>query len=793
MTATAGGRHFRGKQLAETTSLVGRRSELNEIKHALSTSRLVSLTGVGGVGKTRLALRAGWQLRRSFPHGVWMAELAGLSDGNLLAQSVVTALEIYDPSTQWSPETLAQRLADHETLIILDNCEHLLDSCATLVNTLLAECPKVRVLITSRQPLGIAGESVVPVPPLPYPPPETSPNAQHLRKFEAVRLFEERAAAATHAFTLGDRNGHAVAQVCQRLDGIPLAIELVAATLRVLSPEQLLQRLDQRLSLPLLGNRTLPARHQTLTAMLDWSFDLCTEQERTLWARCSVFAESFDLNAAENVCSDSGLPRVDVLDATSGLLDKSILVRDDREDQVRYRLPETIRQYGYDKLRRSGDERHVRMRHRDWYLEFAERMHRAWFGPDQDATASRMRIEHANVRAALEYCLTTPGQTSAGMRLADACYDYWRVSGLASEARWWLRRLLEQEGSMNVTRLRILTAGQQLALLQHDLPSADQIGTEIEDLAPQLGTENSWRFHQVPAAMTALIREDFARAVELCEEVVSRQRGNGELRWFSTALLVAGLACSACEKTESAVDYWRELLTLCEEHGETWRRAYALWGLGFEAWSRGDLRKAEALERKSLALQQRFHDQYCAGLCLETLGWIAYSHGRTEDAVLLCGAAQRMRNEFEGPLFPLFVEHHDQCIDQARRSLGEAAYTRLFKQGSGLALEQIATNVLGHRPVAPHRQQSGEESAAKLTRREQQVVSLVTQGLSDKQIAKALVISQRTAEAHVEHILVKLGFTSRTQIAAWSTQHRDADSPPSIQEHDDSHREIADQ
>ncbi|WP_345444760.1 ATP-binding protein, partial [Actinoallomurus vinaceus] len=348
---------------AEVTSFVGRRHEVAEVKRLLSVSRLVTLTGPGGVGKTRLAGRVGALLRRAFADGVWLVELADLANPDLLVPAVCEALRIRDHSARPAVEVLIDHLRDAQALVILDNCEHLVPECAVLVEALLRSAPRLRVLATSRQPLGVGSEQSLSVPTLPV----TSDGDVGVVAGDAVRLFAERAEAVVPGFVVTEDNREAVERICRRLDGLPLGIELAAVRLRALSVQQLLARLDDRFRLLTSGSRAVLPRHQTLRALIDWSYGLCTEAERSVWARISVFSGGLDLEAAEQVCVGDGIAREDMLDLVGGLVDKSVLVREEHPGTVRYRLLETIRQYGRERLIASGTEHLVQQRHRDYY------------------------------------------------------------------------------------------------------------------------------------------------------------------------------------------------------------------------------------------------------------------------------------------------------------------------------------------------------------------------------------------------------------------------------------------
>ncbi len=351
----AGTRPRAGNLPGEVMSFVGRRQEVAEARQLLRRHRLLTLTGVAGVGKTRLALQVAAASSRTFPAGVWLVELGSLQDGELVAGTVAGALGLSDQCPQHPTDALAEYFKDKRALLVLDNCEHLLDACAGLVEALVRAAPKLRVLATSRQPLGVYGESILMVPSLPVPDPDQP--ASVVRRYEAVSLFAERAAAVLPGFQVTSDNSAALARLCQRLDGIPLAIELAAGQLRMLSLEQILDRLDDHAELLTWESQTGPPRQRTLRAAIGWSFDLCSPAERAVWARCSVFSGGFDLEAAEEVCSGDGIAREDVLDVVANLVDKSILVREEDAGRVRYRLPETIRRYGRCRLADSGEER----------------------------------------------------------------------------------------------------------------------------------------------------------------------------------------------------------------------------------------------------------------------------------------------------------------------------------------------------------------------------------------------------------------------------------------------------
>ena len=433
-----------GNLPVELTSFVGRRTELTEAKRLLSTSRLVTLTGIGGVGKTRLALRVAANTRRAFADGVCLVELGELRDGSLLVEVVATGLGLRHRSPR-ALQTVMEFLAAQELLLILDNCEQVVDAAAELTETLLHACPGLRILATSREALGIGGEAVMRVPPLTVPNPGREPPPAGLPHYDAVTLFAQRATAAVTGFEVTADNAATVTRICARLDGLPLAIELAAARLRAMSPEQILQRLTDRYALLTRGSRGAPTRQQTLRWSIDWSYELCTAEEQQLWARLSVFAGNFELDAAEEVSMDDVDPdrRLDIV---ASLVDKSILLREESGNAVRFRMLDTLRDYGRDKLEQAGDYPGLRLRHRNWYRKLALDAEAGWISPQQVSWLVRLDRELPNLREAMEFSLSEPGTASAeaGLQIATALFPFWLSRGLLSEGRRWLDRALAQ-------------------------------------------------------------------------------------------------------------------------------------------------------------------------------------------------------------------------------------------------------------------------------------------------------------------------------------------------------------
>ncbi|MGP3964276.1 ATP-binding protein [Nonomuraea sp. 3N208] len=748
---------------AELNTFVGRRHEIAEVKRLLSEGRLVTLVGVGGVGKSRLALRVGSDLRRAFHAGVWLVELAALESPELLVPAVMERLEIQDRSVRPPIEVLVDHLRDKEMLVLLDNCEHLLDECAAMVETLMRSAPGLRILATSRQALGVVGERTLPLPTMSVPDADgAGPSVEAMGRSDAVRLFAERAKAVLPGFEVTDANRDSVAWICRRLDGMPLAIELAAVRLRAISVQQLLDRLDDRFRLLTTGSRTALPRQQTLRALIDWSHALCTEPERLLWSRLSVFSGGLDLEAAEQVCGGDGIAVEEIIDLVNGLVDKSVLAREELQNGVRYRLLETIRQYGRERLRESGEEAELRARHRDWYRDLAVRAQDGWYGPCQVAWFARLRADHGNLRTAMDYCLTTPGEAEAGLVIASALRFYWIAAGALREGRSWLDRLLAGEPAPTLVRARALLVDARLAVLQSDFEVATAMLAESKDLGDRHGDALVLAGAAYVCGLAALIQRDPAKAVTLLGDAVEAHRAADDQMGVVNALMYLATAHSLLGHPDQAAALYKECLTICEVQNEHWFRSYTLWVFGIETWKQGDAARAVEMEREAIRLKQPFDDRLGIALCMEALAWMAAGDWPERAAVLL-GASQESWRSFGGPLFGYLAAFHNTAETVAREHLGAQDFDSAFRKGTEMDPAEAVAYAVGR--AAPRGKQARDTSP--LTRREREIAALVAQGMTNKEIASHLVIAQRTAEAHVEHILCKLGFTSRTQIAAW--------------------------
>ncbi|HKS98365.1 MAG TPA: NB-ARC domain-containing protein, partial [Rugosimonospora sp.] len=658
------------------TSFVGRRREIADVRRRLSESRLVTLTGVGGVGKTRLAVEVAEQSRRAFGGRVWMVDLSAVADGARVPQAAVSALGLVDRSTLPPVEKLVDHLSGADTLILLDNCEHLPEACAQLVAELLHRTGRVRVLATSRQPLGITGEYLFPVPPLSVPDPQRVPNAAALGQYEAVQLLLDRAAALRPGFGITETNRIAAARLCAQLDGLPLAIELAATRLRSLSLVQLVDRLGGRFALLTVGSRDAQPRQQTLRALIDWSYSLCSPEERRLWARLSVFAGPFDLAAAEGVCGEGALSG-SVLDLLDRLVAQSIAISESEGDGLRFRLLETIRQYGRERLVELGEQDVLRLRHRDFYLARAQRTCAAWCGPGQQADLEQLRADHGNLRAALDLALTDPDSAGPALALTAALRNHWCVDGYLGEGRRWLDRALELPGQVPAARATALWVAAWVCLLQGDAEVACARLDECDALAARLGDTEAAGFARSLRGTATLFAGRLDEAIADFDAALAVFRAGGYPVGELWALFQLGISLAHAGDGARADEVCRESLALCEAHGERLCRSYTLWVLGFNTWRHGDPAVAAAVTRQGLEVQRGFRDPIGAALMIELLAWIAASRADFPAAAGLLGAAGAVWADIGTTLHafgPPLDNHQAACERQLRAALGDRGF-----------------------------------------------------------------------------------------------------------------------
>ncbi|WP_406276771.1 ATP-binding protein [Nocardia sp. NBC_00881] len=760
-----------GNLPAELVGFVGRHSELLDLEQMLTSSRLVTLVGPGGVGKTRLALHIARASQRQFPDGVWFVDISPLRDPELLAPTVAAALQLQDMSTRWAPSVLADQLASKNVLLILDNCEYLNNACAVLVDALLRRCPGLQVLATSRQPLEVAGEQLFVVRPLLVPPSDTELPLTELERCDAVALFINRAKAADPGFAVTEKNARSVIDLCRRLDGLALAIELAAARIRHMSVEQINERLDAHHEILQSGSSSLAPRQRSLRSLIRWSYDLCTPAEQTLWVRLTVFMGSFSAGAAEVVCSDDKLRRDEIMDILTGLVDKSIVSIERSSGATRYRMLETIRAFGQNRLTSAGQVRELRVRHRDFYRDHVVRSYLTWFGPGQVDLLNWITHERENMRAALDFSLGDPAEVAAGAVLGTALGGIAVLTGLVREGRRWIHRALDSLQEISAERARLLWIGGQLALEESAIDEAETMLTDSRAIAEQVGDTQA---AAIAAALTGAVyvrRDELPRAMDILGTALAEVSAK-DVMARAQLLEQQAVACYRLGDVDKGIALCREAIAISEAHGERWHRSEALWELSLMYWEQGEFEQSDAAARSSLRLHRLFGSRVGTAECFETLSWIASRRGEHERAARLLGAADAIWQATDITRAPQLVRHSERMREATRAALGERRFAETRRRGMRTSIADSIVFALEEKAEVP---ESTVRAMAQLTEREREVAELIAAGHSNKEIAAALVISHRTVEGHVEHILAKLGFSTRVQIASWLTALR-ADS-----------------
>jgi predicted ATPase len=679
---------------AEATSLVGRARELSDLTRLSRAARLVTVTGAGGVGKTRVALRAAALLAPAFADGARWVDLSSVRDGALLGHAIGRALRLVDQTARPQIEVLAEYLSDKRLLLVLDTCEQFAGPCARLVEFLLRKAPHLHIVATSRQPLDVKDEEILPILPLAVP----DHGWRRGRELpEAVALFVERAERV--GFALTEQNSPLVAGLCRRLDGIPLAIELAAGGLAELTLAEIVARQDD---LPV-NDGAVPARHQTLRTAVGWSHELCTSEQRLLWARLSVFAGEFDLDAVRYICTDEHLPPTRIPVLLSALVDRSILLRGAEGGEVRYRMLDTVRQYGADWLAALGEQTRLRIRHRDWYQVQAERGEIQWFGPGQAEVFARIRREHANLAAALEFSLATESETWAGLRLAANLWFYWVGCGQLAEGRHWLDRALSVVTEPLPERAKALWVNGYITVLQGDCMAAVPMLVACRRWAERTGDQRALAYSVHRLGCAALIADDHETAVRLFREALGLYKALDELNSnVIMARVELAMALAFQGDLSTAEDICAEVRRTCEEHGERWAMSYALYVLAFAAWTRDDMAEATALAREALRINYAFHDLIGIVLPIELLALLRTEGGREEHqrAAVLQGAVQPIWRSVGPPLFgsAYFNAPHAECERRLRNRLGDHYYAAAVASGTGLGLAEAVAHALGEIP-----------------------------------------------------------------------------------------------
>ena len=622
------GRRPKNNLPLQLTGLVGREREIAEVERLLSEHRLLTLTGPGGSGKTRLALAVASTLGDDYEDEAWLVELAPLSDPELVPQAVAPVLGVREEPGTAVLDSLRAHLEAREILLVLDNCEHLVDACADLADALLRSCPDLKVFATSREALGVVGETLFVVPPLSLPDPRHLQDIEGLSHYEATELFSERARAASPDFEITERNAVAVAQVCYRLDGMPLAIELAAARARALSVEQIVSRLDDRFVLLTGGGRTALAHNGTLRATMDWSHELLSQEERVLLRRLSVFAGGFTLAAAEAVCGGEGLEENEVLDLLSSLVDKSLVLVSEQEGEARYGLLETVRHYAAEKVEEAGEGTKVGGRHAEFFLRLAEQADTESKGARRAAWLGRLEAEHDNLRTVLDWALTH-GEDDLGLRVAGALGGFWLVRGRLSEGRRWLEAALQGgDGTPEPTRTGTLLRAGLIAREQGDHERSVELLGEALALARRIGDKATAAIALLNLGWAALLRDELQRASELTEESLTLQRETNDWVGVARALTVLGLLANAQGDHERAKALHEESLGLAREAGDVGAIVLSLMPGALASLGSGDRRRARELCEEGLQLSWRLKMVHPTASHLQIAASVAGSQGQ---------------------------------------------------------------------------------------------------------------------------------------------------------------------
>ena len=689
---------------AQPTPLVGRQQEVADITRLLrhDAARLVTLTGPGGTGKTRLATAVGEALREDFPGGVFFVDLAPVVDPALVLPSVCATLGVKEAPGWPLQQSLSEILRSRAMLLILDNFEQVLPA-APVVAGLLGRAPALRVLVTSRTALRLGGEREYLVPPLALPERATAARTETLAQYPAVQLFIERARANTPDFVVTNATAPAIAEICQRLDGLPLAIELSAARTRVLTPHALLARLERRLSVLTGGARDLPARQRTLRDAIDWSYGLIAEPDQVLFRRVAVFTGSCTLEAVEAVCGAEAGPGVDILDGLTCLVDNSLLGRaEGPEDEPRFRMLETIREYALDRLRDSSEAELLRDRHAEFYRAMAERAAAELAGPSQGEWLARLEVEHDNLRGAIHWATTT-GAAETALRLAGALWPFWYVRGHLSEGRAWLEAVLEMSGGSPLQRAVALSGAGILALAQGDRASASTHLEEALALRREAGDRSGVAGALNALGNVAFLEGDVPGAHARYTEALALGRELGDRRRIAYTL--SNLASVTYRQGDAAAAeaLYAESLSLLRAIGDTRGVTYALAHLGTVAHARGDESTAAARFTESLPLQRALGDIRGVAASLEGLAAVAGAEARPARAARLLGAAGQLREAIGAPLPPDRHAEYERTVTAARALLGEEAFAAAFEEGRALSVDAAVALALEQTELADGR------------------------------------------------------------------------------------------
>ena len=746
---------------AQLSSFVGRERQLAELRRLLRKSRLITLTGPGGAGKTRLAFRLASDVLDRHPDGVWFSDLAKLNDPRLLEQTVALACGVREEGRRPMLEVLVEHLGAHRILLILDGCEHLVDPCAALAGSLLGSCPNLTLVVTSREPLGVPGEVIWRTPSLSLPGPEDGGHPELVLESEAVRLYVDRAKLSQPDFDLAATgSAAAVAQICTRLEGMPLAIELAASLTRVMTAQEILERLRDRFRLLTGGSRSALPRHQTLRQTVDWSYGLLSAAEKALLARLSIFTGGFDLPAAEAVAQEEPLDPGGVLPVLSRLVDKSLVTAESvGSKRTRYRMPDTIREYALEKLQQ-GDEAEARRLMASYYVDYCNRAAQQLRGSDPLTWLGRLDEEQANIRLALGWTLIE--QPDSALRLAAAMGIYWHMRRHFAEAAEWLDQTLELPSPSLEARAAALWTRARIRWRHGEYAGAKRDAEESAELCRNLEMPFELSGALTILGLVSAAMGDNAGAEPYHEEALELARGLNDREAVARSLNNLGLLASARGDHQRGRTLLEEAVGEHRLAGTRVSTAGILDSLARINLLLGDNNGARSRYVEALEAAMRFGDTLYLAECLEGIALLALAEGDSARTLTLMGAANVIRKGIAAQAMPDWKGHVDQGLATARDQLGPKRGDAAWEQGASMSVQEAIAYASGAAP--PPIRADGNP----LTGRETQVAALIAEGMTNVEIAKRLHIADRTADAHVEHIRNKLGLRSRSQIAVWA-------------------------
>ncbi|WP_026927599.1 ATP-binding protein [Granulicoccus phenolivorans] len=730
--------------------LFGRQEDLATVTRLLESSRLVTITGPGGIGKTSLAVRITEHLRPT------VVDLTAIHSAGEVAAQIARTLGVSESSARPPQEQVARHLGAAPALLLLDNCEHVADGVADFLTAVLPKCSGLRVLTTSTVVLEVRGEQVYELPPLSVPAP--TDDFARILEHASVQVLIARTRAVAPGFEVTEENCQQVAELCRRLDGMPLAVELAAIRLRVLSVDELTKRLDHRFALLNHGNRNAPDRHRTLRALVAWSFERCSPAERLLWARLSVFRGSFSLDAAEHVCTSPDVAPEDILDVIDGLVAKSVLVVDRAtRGQVRYRQLATIRDYGTELLTERGERAMVHDRLLEFCLDRADQRVASWCSDSQATSLRTWRVEHPTILAAFEWAMEDPSRHNQAAELMVQLRYHWIAGGQLSDGRRWADRILNTAELPAVQRGHVLAVAAWIALIQGDRESARAYLDEAEPLRAATGDEFLGARLEAWTGLLLLFSGQVEAAVDTYARAIPVLSAHGDDGSAQMATFQMAMAQVYSDRLDDALATCRDQIAWCRSTGEQWDLAYALWVQGIALWRRGESDAARTSARQALQIQESFEDGICIALVLLLLTWIMGK--RSPQSRQLSCAADRVWQILgtSAAAFGPHLHRHHQQFTPPPLTGGTPPRTRGEAVTLGLALSEPTS----------------AKAASNLTAREEQVLTHLVEGRSNREIAAELVLSPRTVEGHVENVLAKLHLRSRAEVPAWFVRHRD--------------------